>query len=252
MKSMILCDNAMPDKVIPLCTEYGLGIEVQSFYNPNEIDQTDARIATYQQMLPDGIERYLHAPFWDLCLGSATTQIVDVTRHYFDYAYQVAEALDCRGVIVHHGYVAHTSYPPNWIQRSFKFWQNFFTDHPGHIQMFMENQCEHHPETLMGIIDGFGDARLGVNLDIGHAHCNNPLDVMEWVKLLGHRIQYVHIHQNHGQQDEHLGLHDGNIPMLDVLNLLETVAPDAIWALECNVDAMRDSIEYLLAHRYIK
>ena len=30
MKSIVLCDNAEPEKVVPLCQEYGLGIEFLS------------------------------------------------------------------------------------------------------------------------------------------------------------------------------------------------------------------------------
>ena len=245
MKSIVLCDNGKPESILLLCEKYGFGIEIQGFYNPNETDNRNDIMAMYKDIVPSGMVKYLHAPFWDLCLGSANKKIVEVTRFYFDYAYEIAEGLGCLGITVHHGYVPGTSHPPNWIKRSVAFWDDFFNSHPGTIKMFMENQCERNPETLSGIIDGYPSDRLAVNLDIGHAHCNNPLPVIEWVKQLGSRIGYVHLHQNHGSEDEHLGLRKGNIPMAEVLNALSECAPDAVWALECGADDMEESIEFL-------
>jgi len=245
MKRIVLCDNGKPEKVLPLCEKYGFGIEAQGFYNPNEIDKRNDVMAMYKSILPDGIKRYLHAPFWDLCLGSANEKIAEVTRFFFDYAYEIGDELGCTGITVHHGYVPGTSHPPNWIKRSVAYWESFFTAHLGTINMFMENQCEQNPETLVGIVDGYANGRLGVNLDIGHAHCNNALPVVQWIQQLGGRIQYVHLHQNNGTDDEHLGLRKGNLPILEALSALNKYAPDAVWALECNLDDMEESIAFL-------
>jgi len=61
----------------------------------------------------------------------------------------------------------------------------------------------------------------------------------------------VHLHQNHGSEDEHLGLRKGNMPMAAVLNALGEYAPDAVWALECNLDEMEESIEFLQENQWI-
>lgn len=250
MNPIILCDNASPEKVIALCEKYRCGIEIQGFCHPNETDKKDELLSLYNRLLPAGIKKYLHAPFWDLCLGSANNKIRVVTEFYFDYAYGVANALSCLGITVHHGFVPHTSFPANWVKRSVQFWQAFFNTHPGGIKMFMENQCEENPEPLIGIIDACQNSRLAVNLDIGHAHCNNPLPVLDWVKRLGGRIAYVHIHQNNGENDDHFGLNQGNIPMDAVLKALKEHAPHAIWALECHPDSMEESLIFLRERGY--
>jgi sugar phosphate isomerase/epimerase len=251
MRSVVLCDNSEPEKVLPLCRKYGFGIEIQGFYDPNKTEDKSI-ISMYSRVLPNNIIKYFHAPFWDLCLGSANKKIADITNFYFDYAYHVAEELDCLGITVHHGFVPHTSYPTNWIKRSIIFWNDFFNSHSGKIKMFMENQCENDTETLIGIVDGCQNNRLSVNLDIGHAHCNSSLAIAEWIRQLGNRIEYVHLHQNYGINDEHLGLRKGNIPLITVLNLLNQYAPEAIWALECAVDEMHNSIEFLTENGYIE
>ena len=252
MKSIVLCDDTNPEKVLPLCERYNLGIEIQGFYDPNETHKKDELLSFYKEILPNGIEKHFHAPFWDLCLGSANNKIVDVTEYYFDYAYDIADELGCQSITVHHGFIPNTSYPTNWIKRSVKFWEKFFTEHSGNIKIYMENQCETDPETLIGIVDNFSSDRLGVNLDIGHAHCNSDLTVTDWIKQLNNRIKYVHIHSNNGKSDQHLGLKHGNIKPKRVLAALEKYAPDAVWALECKLEYMQETVEYLGEIGYIK
>lgn len=252
MRTLVLCDNAEPEKVIPLCKKYHLGIEIQGFYNPNETENRDKLISLYKSILPLDILKYFHAPFWDLCLGSANKKIAEITRYYFDYAYETARELGCAGVTVHHGFVPNTSYPENWIKRAVVFWDDFLKAHPGGIEMYMENQCELDTKTLIGIVDACRDSRLSVNLDIGHAHCNSGLPVTDWIKQLGSRIRYTHIHQNNGISDEHLGLRYGNMPLRDVMETLDEYAPEAVWALECDIDHMEESIMLLSEWRYVQ
>ncbi len=187
-----------------------------------------------------------------MCLGSANKKIAEVTRYYFDYAYGVAAELGCAGIVVHHGFVPNTSHPSSWIKRSIGFWNGFFDAHDGDIGMYMENLLETSPEILSDVVDGCANARLGVNLDIGHAHFIGNLPVTEWVKRLGSRIAYVHLHQNHGEKDEHLGLRKGNMPLRDVLDALNEHAPGAVWALECDLEDMEESVCLLGELGYIK
>jgi len=55
----------------------------------------------------------------------------------------------------------------------------------------------------------------------------------------------VHIHDNHGETDEHLGLGKGNIPLEAVFSDLKKHSPDAIWALEAEGDGLLQSIRWL-------
>jgi len=251
MKSIVLCDNGKPDKVLPLCEKHNFGIEMQAFFDTNDMESTEARIASYKGILPKNIEKYLHAPCWDLCLGSANKKIVEVTRFYFDYAYDIAEKLGCSGIVVHHGYVPNTSHPPAWIKRAVAFWQDFFVSHPGNVKMFMENLTERTADMFPEIVDICQTERLAVNLDIGHAHFSG-LPVLDWIKQFNRRIKYVHLHQNGGTSDEHLGLRKGTMKIVDVLNALEEHAPEAVWALECSLDDMEDSIALLSEYGFME
>jgi len=248
MKSIVLCNSANPELALPYYERYGFGTEIQQFLDI--MDNTDEMIEKYNNTLPDNIEKYMHAPYNDLCLGSKNKRIAEVTRLYFDYACDVAEKLGCKGVIVHHGYVPHTSYPAAWIERAVVFWNDFFSVHQSGINVFMENQFEHSPDMLIEIIDRCNDSRLKINLDVGHAHAFGKVPITQWIEKLNKRIAYVHLHQNYGENDEHLGLRKGNMKIHEVLSALEYHAPDAVWALECDWGDMDESISLLSELRY--
>ena len=58
--------------------------------------------------------------------------------------------------------------------------------------------------------------------------------------VLWPRITYVHLHDNHSETDEHLGLGMGNMDIKKVLNALNKYAPNAIWAIECKLEYMEE------------
>lgn len=252
MKSIVLCDDTAPQKVLALCQKEHLGIEIQGFYDSNLTPARRKEIeASYEALLPKEIEKHFHAPFWDLCLASKTFEIAEVTRNCFHEAYCTAEKLGCQTMTVHQGFIPGTSFPQGWTKRAIAFWNSFLDDHPGTLCICMENLLEQDPEALIRTIDGVSSDRLAVNLDIGHAYCHSPLAITEWIKQLNKRIRYVHLHQNNGESDEHLGLAYGSMNLPDVLDALEHYAPNAVWALECKLDHMEDSVRVLHEMNYL-
>jgi len=67
-------------------------------------------------------------------------------------------------------------------------------------------------EELKDLLDG---TDMKVCFDIGHAHTTGQIDPM--IELLGDRIANIHIHDNHGQKDEHLTIGEGDIDFQNVL-----------------------------------
>lgn len=66
MKEIRLCDDAEPKRVLDLCLNNHLGIEIQGFYNPNLIgtEETQKLISEYKEVLTNfNGGKSLHAPF---------------------------------------------------------------------------------------------------------------------------------------------------------------------------------------------
>lgn len=261
MKEIRLCDDAEVTKVLELCKDNGYGIEIQGFYDPNMIGTSDVEslIFDYKNHLKDFKGgKSLHAPFWDLNLGSKNPDVRAATMKAYNYAYSVAKELGCTEVVVHNGFVPNTSFYEGWVRNATAFWQEFFADKDDSITMVIENQCEEDSEVLKMEIDSVNDPRLKVCLDIGHAHANSNMAVEDWIRTLGSRIGYLHLHNNHGKvsgrpsylNDEHLGLDDGTIDVKKVFSLLEEYCPEAIWNVECKLKYIDRTVEVLKESGY--
>lgn len=258
MREIRLCDDSQLESVAKLCVQNHLGIEIQAFHDPY-LKNPDQLVQQYQKLLTDipGC-RSLHAPFWDLNLGTKMRGIRRETMEMFQYAYRMAQRLGCIELVVHNGYIPGTSFPAGWVHRAADFWQTFFQDKDDAITVCIENQFEEDGEIIQMEIDAVGDPRLKACLDIGHAHANSAASVQDWIRSLGERIHYFHLHNNHGKQpvrgynsDEHLGLADGTIPINDVLSLAERVCPNAVWAVECSADYLEESVDFLKKAGYL-
>lgn len=263
MREVRLCDDCEKEFIHDLCEKNNLGIEIQGFYNPAMIDtvESDELVEQYNEIFKDfKFGKSLHAPFWDLNLGSKNKAVRDATMKAYNYAYDVAKKLGCTEIVVHNGFVPNTSYYEGWVKNAVGFWNEFFSDKDDSITMMIENQCEEDSTVLKMEIDAVNDPRLKICLDIGHAHANSNMSVEDWITSLGNRIGYLHLHDNHGKvvgrpsylNDEHLGLGEGTINLEHVFKLLEEYSPDAIWNIECKIKFIEDSIEVLKKLGYIK
>lgn len=251
MKQLVICDECNVREVAPLCRELGAGIEVQAFHEPRLFEQTPTAVEEHKQAIRGIQPVSVHGCFSDLCPGSFDALVRQVARQRIEQSYGVAVGLAAGHLVLHHGYVPHTSSPAGWIKRSAEFWRDFLDDKNADMMVHLENMLELDPELISDVVRSIGRANLDINLDIGHAHCNSKTDVVKWIERLGAQIGYVHFHDNHGQNDEHLGLGHGTIPIKEVCQALNERAPDAIWALESEGEGMRRSLDWLTNNGFI-
>lgn len=63
---------------------------------------------------------------------------------------------------------------------------------------------------------------LSFHLDVGHAFIENHMKgVRDYIDAFGDRMAHVHIHDNHGEHDEHLPLGEGKIDFRKVVRFLK-------------------------------
>jgi sugar phosphate isomerase/epimerase len=111
--------------------------------------------------------------------------------------------------------------------------------HPLGVRILLENLQNEitTPEHLLEIVRVGHFDRVGICLDVGHAHLASPpsdsqpnKSIDEAFELLKPRIAQLNLHDNHGQKDEHLwpGSIDTNpaVPRAD----FETRLPSIDWA----------------------
>ena len=252
MKKLVLCDNGEYQKVAPLCEEYHLGVEVQAFYDPEFLVSNPEALEIQKHQYGDTKIQSMHGPFADLCFGSFDRLIREATKSRFEYAYAIAEKLECEDIVLHHGYVPGTSHYQNWIKRGKAFWTEFLLDKGDNITFHLENMLELDPELISDIVSAIDDPRLNICLDVGHAFCNSKTDVLKWIVRLNKQIGYVHLHNNLGSKDEHLGFEKGAMLFDEICHALDQFSPDSIWAIETNTEDIEPSIQWLQMNCFLK
>lgn len=248
MQRLILCDDGELSKVAPLAEMNLWGIEFQSFCDPDlarrEPNAVDTHISTTNK-----IElRSLHGPFVDLCPGSFDTVVRGITRNHFDWALDIARKLNCAHIVLHHGYVQGLSRPQGWLSRCTTFWQDFLQSVPDSIRVHLENVdnvLDYDPDLISDVVASVGRSNFDVCLDVGHAHYFSKAPVLKWIERFGHQIGYVHLNNNRGKTDEHLGLGQGSMAMIEVCQALQEYAPESFWAIEVPVPRISQSIDWL-------
>jgi sugar phosphate isomerase/epimerase len=251
LQALYICDECHIADASALCRTDGYGLEVQSFYDPEYIVREANALELHREALKEIPERTLHGPFGDLCPGSFDPMVREVARTRMEQAVTIAGQLGISRFVFHHGYVPGTSFPDRWLVRATAYWQDLLKNKPESLRIHLENHLENDPGMLSDVVDSINDVRLNLCLDIGHVHCCARQSIVKWIERLTHRIGYVHMHDNHGQTDEHLGLGEGTIPMVDVCAALEEYAPDAIWAIESEFRKVPESLDWLTSHGFI-
>lgn len=74
---------------------------------------------------------------------------------------------------------------------------------------------------------------LGFHLDVGHAFIEGGIrDVEKYIKTFKDRLWHVHLHDNHGEFDEHLPIGEGNIDFRKVVRTLKGIGYNRTITLE--------------------
>ncbi len=79
-----------------------------------------------------------------------------------------------------------------------------------------------HAEQIRDFADGLGRKNLKICLDTGHTNVCS-LQPGAAVRLLGNRLATLHIHDNHGDRDDHLSPYEGTVDFRDFAAALHEI-----------------------------
>lgn len=202
------------DSYLPQFLRYGLNPEVG--FDADALDRFSSEdfedIA--KQIHKRGLSTTLHGPYLDLSPGSPDSAVRALTRRRFQQVSQLVPIFQPRTVVCHTGY-DHKRYwalKEIWFQNSLELWSwlSWEIRKEGAVLM-LENVYEQGPEEFMELYDALKDQHVGFCLDTGHMAAFSQADLSTWLESSGDHIEQLHLHDNLGNQDDHLALGKGKI-----------------------------------------
>ncbi|MDD2852533.1 MAG: sugar phosphate isomerase/epimerase [Desulfuromonadaceae bacterium] len=221
--------------------EYAIANDInpEVFFSADALDRLipEELSALADSLRNSGLHTTIHAPFLDLNPGAVDTGIRAVSRQRIRQVLQTAEILRPKVIVVHPGY-DDLHYGDNrmiWLKNSIDFWQEFvpLVRELGTI-LAVENIYEKEPSTIKALLDAVSDPCFRHCFDVGHWHLFTTVTLEEWFRELGEYVVECHIHDNHGQLDEHLPVGEGAIPFEQFFPLLLQYAPTAVRTIEAH------------------
>ncbi len=195
----------------PVFLERGLSPEIG--LDAQVLDETPGERFEYWAERFKKTEVTIHAPFMDLAPGGIDPLIVDVTRKRLLQAAELVEVFGAESLIGH-AYYDLTRYPVNverWVKVSLETWRLVLeASEVNGCQVLVENVYERDPEALAMLLTELKHPRFGFCLDTGHFNAWSVVSLDRWLNRIGSKIKRLHLHDNDGSFDQHLGLGQGN------------------------------------------
>jgi sugar phosphate isomerase/epimerase len=192
----------------------------------------------------------LHAPFLDLSAGSSDSAIRKVTRERLEQTLRLVPVFEPMAVICHSGW-DHRRYvdlKPLWLEQSCKMW-TWFAEAVRDCgsRLMLENVYERSPEEFLEIYGPLRESGVLFCLDTGHQSAFGEASLESWVNVLGKEVGQLHLHDNHGTEDEHLAPGKGTVDFEILFRELPALVPQPpIVTLEphCEED-LWEGVDYL-------
>jgi len=156
----------------------------------------------------------LHGPFIDLSAGSSDPAVVALTRNRFEQLLKLVPVFRPKSVVCHAGYdwKRYGFFKTQWIENCLETWSWLAKRliEQG-SRLMLENVYEKDPQDIRVILDRLKDLDVGFCLDCGHLAAFGNSELKVWLESLGSYIGQLHLHDNHGNDDEHLAMGLGTI-----------------------------------------
>ena len=192
----------------------------------------------------------LHGPFIDLAAGSIDPVIKAATRSRFEQLLELVPIFRPTAVVCHAGYdwKRYSSFRDKWMENSLETWSWLAENLRAQgTRLMLENVYESDPRVMRRMLQLLESQNVGFCLDAGHLIAFGQGDLKQWLEDLGTYIGQLHLHDNHGSDDEHLALGEGQIDFKQLFTyLISHKLPRPIITLEPHQEAdLWPSLAYL-------
>ena len=203
-----------------------------------------------------GIRYTVHAPFADINIASPSKLMINASIKRLEQSMGYASDLNAQLWVFHPGAKTGISafYPnQDWQQNSHTIHQLHQTAEKYGLNTAIENLPEKYgflmkqPEDFQKFYKETRLNDIGIVLDVGHANLEAKIE--KFLKKLPDKIVHIHISDNMGENDQHLGVGYGKIDWQQFAKTLHEIAYDKTMVIETleYVEESLQKIRQLLA-----
>ena len=215
---LVSVEQVTPQLLANLTTQQ-VGLELSYFANPVHLEAANLneQIAYHKTLLQDfNLPKTMHGAFYDLNPVARDARIIEVCYFRVNQSLEIAAQLGMKKVVFHTNYIHsnYSDYKKVWIDKQVAFWTKLKpTLESLGISIYLENTSEENATYINTIVELLDSPHIAVCYDTGHSHCftNSKISPVEWVKVYGNKLGYVHLHSNHGAFDEHIAFTKGTV-----------------------------------------
>jgi len=197
-----------------------------------------------------GLKYSVHAPFSDINIASPSKPLLKAMLKRLKESISYASTLNAYMWVFHPGLKTGVSmfYPDmDWLQnlKTTRLLLKIAGDYG--VKIAIENVPEPYP-FLMKSVEDFTkfyeeiNEDIGLVFDVGHANLNGQIE--RFLTAFKCKIVHMHVHDNDGKSDLHLGIGFGNIDWKNVANALERISYNKTVIIE-SVEHVKESKERL-------
>ncbi|MDR1920959.1 MAG: sugar phosphate isomerase/epimerase [Candidatus Adiutrix sp.] len=138
-----------------------------------------------------------------------------------------------------------------WLERSSRCWNKVLL--VSDAKLYLENTGDHSPQAIVELLDMLPERRAAMCFDVGHwfsaAGGSELHNLADWVKRLSRRLGHLHLHDNNGLHDQHLGMGEGGIDFQMFFGLLKQYGLNPTFTLEAHtLDSLEKSLTWIDLH----
>lgn len=205
-----------------------LGMDCMSMGQPGDDASLDWHRGVAAELAEAGLSCSIHLPFFDIQPGSLDDLALAAARERLRRAFALAEIYRPAHLVGHAAYTGlYVELYDEWLARAAESWRLARAAWPDAPPLHLENTYEKRPGPVLDLIralqPAFGE-RVGVCFDAGHwfsfADGRRKNDLADWLAAFSGLPTHLHLHDNDGSADQHLGLGQGHIPLDGLLAAL--------------------------------
>jgi sugar phosphate isomerase/epimerase len=206
----IMLKDGLLDKFVAWRANPEVGLDAQAL---DKLSSEDI-VRLGNRFEESGLKPTVHGPFLDLAPGALDQKVLEISRQRYHQALEIAGRFRAEHIVFHPSYdnKRHQFYREQWLELNEATWIPLaHRARELNVRMVLENTYEETPEVLATLFETLAPHGVGFCFDLGHASAFGRVPMFDWLEAIGHYLAAVHLHDNHGDRDEHLAVGRGSI-----------------------------------------